>query len=57
MSLDKKKPESLVLIRFSGLIRTSLDFFGSGYGGGGGNRTRVRKLSAVGSTCVAGLLF
>jgi len=26
-------------------------------GGGGGNRTRVRKPSAVGSTCVSCLLF
>ena len=24
-----------------------------GYGGGGGNRTRVRKSSAVSSTCIA----
>jgi len=27
------------------------------FGGGGGNRTRVRKSSAVGSTCLADLLF
>ena len=26
-------------------------------GGGGGNRTRVRKTSAFGSTCLAALLF
>lgn len=30
-----------------------LDVLGSQYGGGGGNRTRVRKSSAVSSTCVA----
>jgi len=33
-----------------------LDFFGSEYGGGGGNRTRVRKPSAIGSTCLEGLV-
>ena len=27
------------------------------YGGGGGNRTRVRKHSAFGSTCLSGLLI
>ena len=26
-------------------------------GGGGGNRTRVRKSYAIGTTCLAGLLF
>ncbi len=31
--------------------------WGSNIGGGGGNRTRVRKPSAVGSTCVSSLLF
>ncbi|KTC87019.1 hypothetical protein Lbru_0248 [Legionella brunensis] len=30
-----------------------LDVLGSVIGGGGGNRTRVRKSSAVSSTCVA----
>jgi len=33
------------------------DVDGSVYGGGGGNRTRVRKLSAFGSTCLVRLLF
>ena len=27
------------------------------YGGGGGNRTRVRQFSAFGSTCLVHLLF
>ncbi len=27
------------------------------FGGGGGNRTRVRKSSAIGSTCLSSLLF
>jgi len=31
-----------------------LDVIESEFGGGGGNRTRVRKSSALGSTCVAG---
>jgi len=31
-----------------------LDVLGSLIGGGGGNRTRVRKSSAVWSTCLAG---
>ena len=30
---------------------------GRNVGGGGGNRTRVRKHSALGSTCLADLLF
>ena len=30
-----------------------LDVLGIQYGGGGGNRTRVRKSSAVSSTCIA----
>ncbi len=30
-----------------------MDVLGIQYGGGGGNRTRVRKSSAVSSTCVA----
>ena len=35
------------------VIRTALNLTGSVFGGGGGNRTRVRKSSAVGSTCLA----
>jgi len=42
-----KKPTKLIgCAGFLGLCKT---FFG----GGGGNRTRVRKLSAVGSTCLS----
>ena len=48
---DNKKPA------LGGFLKTPLDDFGVVNGGGGGNRTRVRKPSAVGSTCVAGLLF
>ena len=33
-----------------------LDVLGIQYGGGGGNRTRVRKSSAIGSTCLVGLV-
>jgi len=32
--------------------RMLLDVLGNQYGGGGGNRTRVRKPSAIGSTCL-----
>jgi hypothetical protein len=34
-------------------FRMFSELFGTKFGGGGGNRTRVRKLSTFGSTCLA----
>ena len=49
-----KKPKKA---RIGGLLRTCLDLVKSRGGGGGGSRTRVRKPSDLGSTCLARSIF